>query len=572
VPEGPGLADVIAEQRELLSRLRAVVEAKDAEAAALRAELEASRERERRLGLRLAELERRLAMDSSDSGTPSSKERIGAKERRRVLRQESERERRKDRRRGGQPGHPGRGLARDPDPGERKDADPPAQCRRCGTGLDGAAPAAPGWAQVVDTGVIRTVTEYSLPGLECPCCGTVTVAGPPPGAHAGSVSYGPALNAAAVVLASCGNVPPERAAHVMAMLLGVPVSAGWVDKAAARLSRQLEKAGFDAAMCAALAAEPVLAADETPVNVLAPGTVPQPAGREDEDPEDGGRQAPGAPHVLAVRTPGERLTWLQALGSRRKEDVTGGIPARFSGFLITDGYTAYQRLLSRLAGVQQCCQHVIRRCRAVTKPGPGGLQSWAGDVISILREAHQAVEEARARGDTALDPEQLEKLRQRYGEAAAFGVTHNRLRDWHDGNHPGYAPGCWLLAAGIPGAGLAVHPRIRRRVDQQQRRAGRQRAETPPGRLRVLAHPRHPRPMVPHPQLPRLRREPRPQRPGRHPRSARRKTLATTTPRTGLTPNHAPPVNGHELGLSSQAADQRFTRIRAIIERVVGHG
>ena len=65
-------------------------------------------------------------------------------------------------------------------------------------------------------------------------------------------------------------------------------------------------------------------------------------------------------------------------------------------------------------------------------------------MISILREAHQAVEEARARGDTALDPEQLAKLRQRYHEAAAFGITHNRLRDWHDGNHPGYALGCWL--------------------------------------------------------------------------------------------------------------------------------
>jgi len=405
VPEEPGLADVIAGQRELLSRLRAVVEAKDAEVTALRAELAAARDRERRLELRLAELERRLAMDSSDSGTPSSKEPIGARERRRALRQESERERRKDRRRGGQPGHPGRGLARDPDPGERKDADPPAQCRRCGTAV---------------------------------------IAGPPPGAHAGSVSYGPALNGAAILLTSYGNVPPERAANVMGMLLGVPVSAGWVDKASARLSRQLEKAGFEEAMCAALAAEPVLAADETPVNVLAPGTAPQPAGHEDEDPEDGGKRAPGAPHVLAVRTPGERLTWLQALGSRRKEDVTGGIPARFTGFLITDGYTAYQRLLSRLAGVQQCCQHVIRRCRAVTKLGPGGLQSWAADVISILREAHQAVEEARARGDTALDPEQLEKLRQRYDEAAAFGITHNRLRDWHDGNHPGYALGCWL--------------------------------------------------------------------------------------------------------------------------------
>jgi hypothetical protein len=37
VPEEPGLADVIAEQGELLARLRAVVEAKDAENQVLRA-------------------------------------------------------------------------------------------------------------------------------------------------------------------------------------------------------------------------------------------------------------------------------------------------------------------------------------------------------------------------------------------------------------------------------------------------------------------------------------------------------------------------------------------------------
>jgi hypothetical protein len=234
----------------------------------------------------------------------------------------------------------------------------------------------------------------------------------------------------------------------MGMLLGVRVSAGWVDKASARLSRHLGQAGFDAAMCAALAAEPVLAADETPVNVL-DTNAPQPAVQEDEeeeqgDPEEKEKTAPGAPHVLIVRTPDGRLTWLRALASRRKGDVAAGIPAAFTGLLMTDGYTGYQHLLSRLAGIQQCCQHIIRRCRAVIKLGPGGLQSWAGDVIAILREAHQAVEAARARGHTVLDAEMLARLRQRYDEAAAFGIIHNRLRDWHEGNHPGYALGCWL--------------------------------------------------------------------------------------------------------------------------------
>jgi transposase len=212
--------------------LRAVVEAKDGENALLRAELHAERELRKRLELRLAELERRLGMDSTDSGTPSSRERIGAKEASQA-RQQSERERSKDRKRGGQPGHQGKGLRRDPDPDDREDAEPPAECRACRASLDGAEAVKPRWAQVIDVVVDRRVTEWLLPGLCCPCCRAVTFAEAPPGTHVGSVSYGPVLNAGAVLLACYGNVPPERAAQLMGMLFGVPVSAGWADKAAA---------------------------------------------------------------------------------------------------------------------------------------------------------------------------------------------------------------------------------------------------------------------------------------------------------------------------------------------------
>jgi transposase len=444
VPDEP-VPDDAAGLRAANSRLRELLAERDAEVAVLRAEMDAARERERGLELRLAELERRLSMDSTDSGTPSSKERIGAKEARKA-RQQSERERSKDRKRGGQPGHQGKGLRRDPDPDEKKDAEPPAKCRACKAGLGGAEAAGTRWAQVIDVKVVRTVTEWALPGLACPCCGTVTFAEAPPGTHAGAVSYGPVLNAAAVLLACYGNVPPERAAQVLGMLLGVPVSAGWVDKAAARISAQVGKAGFDDAMIAALAAEKVLAADETPVNVL-DKAVPQPtapAGKEEADPEEQNRPAAGAPHVLIVRTPDGRLTFLQAIGSRRKADIAAGLPGPFTGSLITDGYTAYQHLLTRLAGIQQCCSHVIRRCRAVAKLGPGGVQSWAEDIIAVLREARQAVGDARARGDTALDPQALAGLRERYDAAVSAGIIHNRLRDWHEGNHPGYALGCWL--------------------------------------------------------------------------------------------------------------------------------
>ena len=150
--------------------------------------------------------------------------------------------------------------------------------------------------------------------------------------------------------------------------------------------------------------------------------------------------------MLITRTPDGRLTFLQAIASRRKAALAAGLPAAFTGYLITDGYAGYQHLLiSRLAGIQQCCAHVIRRCRAVTKLGPGGVQNWAGDIIAVLREAHPAVEAARARGDTALGQQVLDGLRERYDQAVESGMTHNRLRDWHDGgNHPGYALGSWL--------------------------------------------------------------------------------------------------------------------------------
>ncbi|MBV9024599.1 MAG: hypothetical protein JO362_12595 [Streptomycetaceae bacterium] len=67
-----------------------------------------------------------------------------------------------------------------------------------------------------------------------------------------------------------------------------------------------------------------------------------------------------------------------------------------------------------------------------------GEQGWARRVMTVLREANQAVATAREAGDDQLDPDHLADLRQRYDKATAWGRRTNRLRDWHDGNHPGY--------------------------------------------------------------------------------------------------------------------------------------
>ncbi len=440
--ENAGLRDLLAVRDGELAAKNAEIEAlqhaRDVENAELRAVVGA-------LTLRIAELERQLRSGSDDSGTPTSKESIAAKARRKAegkARREqgkggSSRQRSADRSRGGQPGHPGHGLVRDPDPQQREQVAPPTQCRGCGDDLAGADDAGTAWSQIWDVKVIRWRTEYLLPRRRCGCA-TTTTACPPAGGVVNGVSYGPVLNCAAVALTAFGNVPVERAGTLIEILYGQQVSAGFVDRASARLAQQLGAAGFGAAMRAALLAEPVLTADESPVEVVRPAADPQT-----------GQPVAGSPHVMVIRTPDERLVWLIGLVSRGYDTVIAGLRS-FAGHLIVDGYGAYQRLLTGagavLAGIQQCCAHVMRRARAVAKLGPGTLQSsWTGKATAALTEAHAEVEAAKARRQTAVNPDRLAELRERYDQAVDTGIIHNRHRDWDgEGNHPAFVLATWL--------------------------------------------------------------------------------------------------------------------------------
>jgi transposase len=109
--------------------------------------------------------------------------------------------------------------------------------------------------------------------------------------------------------------------------------------------------------------------------------------------------------------------------------------AGWHGYLVRDDYAAWHQFDARLAGVQQCAAHLIRHCKGVLELHPQ-WQAWAGQVRGILREA-AAVEAARSEGKTQLDPGLLADLRARYDEQVAWGITTNRLRDWHQGRHPG---------------------------------------------------------------------------------------------------------------------------------------
>jgi transposase len=298
-------------------------------------------------------------------------------------------------------------------------------CRACRADLGEAVELADGWTQVWDLlPVVLERAHYVLPRRRCGC-GAVTTAQVPFG-QAGAVCYGPNLNSAAVLLGAEGNVPVERAAMLIEALYGVAVSAGFVARAADRLAERLDRAGFDEAMAAALRAEDVLCGDESPVNVL----------RNDLD--EHGAQVPGAPHAVTLRTPDARLVWYAALPSRSKTAIAAlGVLDGWGGYLVRDDYAGWHQFDAQVAGVQQCCAHIIRHCKGVRELHPD-WQRWAGEVIGVLREAATAVQAAHATGADGLDPALLADLRARYDKAVAWGIITNRHRDWHKGNHPGY--------------------------------------------------------------------------------------------------------------------------------------
>jgi transposase len=373
---------------------------------------------------RIAELEARLGRDSRNSSIPPSADSIEAKAKRRADR--SSRERSKDRKPGGQPGRKGSGLAPTVTPDRTETLPAPSDCSGCGADLADGVDVGMSWAQVWDIPpVVLEKVHYLLGRRRCGCCGKITTATPPCGA-AGNVSYGPNVNAAAILLANEGNVPLERTAMLMASLLGTPVSTGFVARALERFAQRLAAAGFDEAMGQALRAEDVLCADETPTNVV----------HKDTDAE--GEPVAGSPHAVTVRTPDARLVWYAPIGSRSKNALAGlGVLEGYAGYLVRDDYAGWHQFDAQLAGVQQCVAHLIRHATGVLELHPT-QQKWAGEVITVLREAAAAVAVAQAQGHDHLDPALLAELRARYDAAVGWGITTNRHRTWAKGHHPGY--------------------------------------------------------------------------------------------------------------------------------------
>jgi transposase len=422
MPSYGELAVLVAEQAAQLAEQAVLIEA-------LRVELEA--------------LRRQAGRDSSNSSQPPSTDGPAAKAKAKAARRSAGQQAgpspegqpaagepgpgRRRRKQGGQPGHRGSGLAPVATADHREPVEP-ACCAGCGGDLAGAPATVGRRVQVFDLPTFSlAVTEYLLMRRRCGC-GHATMAGLPAGVRGGPTCYGPNVTAAATLLASQDVLGIERTADLMSALLGVEVSTGFISSCLTRLDTALTTAGFEQALKTALGEQEVLGTDETP----APLT-------------DAASSEPDChnPHVYTVRTMdsctrgGADLVWYGAAGDRTKTSISGfGILDDFRGVLVRDDFGGYLSYDTSLAGVQQCLAHLIRYLDDAYAIDTDA-QAWARQAADALRVAIHEVNTARAANRTAVDAELLDRLRRRFDQGVAVGISTNLSRPWPKGNHPG---------------------------------------------------------------------------------------------------------------------------------------
>lgn len=344
------------------------------------------------LAARIAELERRLSSDSSTSSKPPSSDLPYRKPARGSSRTSS------GRKPGKQPGAPGSTMPLIDDPDEVIVCDS-GSCTDCGADLTGVPVSSMHRRQVTD--VIAPppkVTEYRILSRTCPCCATTQTA-PAPVVAPARAQYGPGVLARAAELL-CGHyLPVARATGLMASLLGVAVSTGFMAGVRHRAATLLETA-FLPRVRELLRGVGVLGVDETPVRA------------------DG---AMAYVHVACT----EFLTVMHT-GGRSKADIdAGGALPGYTGTIVRDGYAGYVHLID--AHHAWCGAHLLRDLAAFGRADPD-VQFWAAAMADALTDAHHHAAAARAAGHDSLAPEILAGIRRRYRSAMHAGISDNTAR------------------------------------------------------------------------------------------------------------------------------------------------
>jgi transposase len=343
------------------------------------------------LQAQVAELRRRLGLNSTNSSKPPASDGL-AKPPPRSLRRAS------GRRPGKQPGAPGAALSQ-VDRADEVVKHRPVRCVGCRADLADAPVVDVVRRQVFDLPAARMkVTEHQLAVCRC-ACQTVSTAAGPAGVNA-ATQYGPSVAALAAYLVVAHHIPVKRAAQILADLCGAAVSVGWV---AAQTSRTaLGLTGFAGRLRESLAAAGVVHFDETGTRVC-------------------GRNR----WVHVACTPLLTAYHLDDKRGQSAIDAMGVLPAmKTPQVAVHDGWMPYLKHCYTDVAHALCNAHHLRELTGWAEQDPT-RHAWAHTMIDLLREGKKAVDAAVNAGDDRLDPAVLTSLDIRWQQAVRAAYTAN---------------------------------------------------------------------------------------------------------------------------------------------------
>lgn len=349
--------------------LIALIRAQAAEIAALKA--------------RIAELERRLGLNSGNSGKPPSSDGLNKPPRTRSSREPS------GKKPGGQKGHKGETLLQVAEPDSVVDHFP-SSCAACGAAVTPAMSSSHIARQVFDLPEPRplVVTEHRAHDCVCAGCGAHTRASFPDGVNA-PVQYGSRIASFVVYLLHYQLLPEDRLAELMADLFGIRLAAATIARMSRTCAARLQD--FVATVRDLVAGAAVKHMDETGFRI-------------------GGKTQ--WLHVACTAW----LTFYRVCARR------GSLLANVTGIVVHDHWLPYYGMPGVLHAL--CNAHHLRELKALIEIEK---EDWARKMHRLLRRACHAVNLARERG-SPLKPGLIALIERRYDAFMAEGLAFHEAQ------------------------------------------------------------------------------------------------------------------------------------------------
>src|SRR5512136_2598567 len=344
--------------------------------AALRAENAVLKER-------IAELERRLGLNSANSSKPPSSDGLKKPARVKSLRERS------GKKPGGQKGHKGETLQQSAEPDAIVDHHP-AACAECGAALTLDMAKGHTARQVFDLPEPQplVVTEHRAHECRCVCCGATTRAAFPEGVNA-PVQYGARIAAFVVYLLHYQLLPEDRLVTLMTDLFGVRLCAATVANMRSSCANRLE--GFAQTIRDLVAGAPVKHMDETGFRI-------------------GGKTQ--WLHVACTAL----LTFYRVCIRR------GSLLANVVGVVVHDHWKPYYTMQSVRHAL--CNAHHLRELKALVEIEK---EDWARKMQILLRRAAHAANVGRER-NVDLKRRLIERFQRRYDAILAEGLAYHEAQ------------------------------------------------------------------------------------------------------------------------------------------------